>query len=339
MRLWLLGRRRARKQARPGVRDPADRLARSAGTGPAARGSPGSHRRTSPLRGARRGRLGRGSLAGFRRNRDATAGRPAAVPVGAFVAGPAAAARPGRPTRGLAGAEFRLDPACRARVAARGRRTRALARAARRRVTPGRPGAGSAHRRSAGARRRPGRSRRDAGRRGGAVPAPGRSPRCRPGPPGGAGRGQPRRQRPAGPPGAGPPAARPNGRRPGRGQGRAPAVGTGPGGRPHGAGVARTPKRAAARPPAPAAPRPAARREPAVPWYEVAQGNRTAAGWRDCGSLEAGAAPGVGAARAAGRGGHAPSTGWPDLPRLIKDRLAAGPGRDPRRRRRRAGPG
>jgi hypothetical protein len=70
--------------------------------------------------------------------------------------------------------------------------------------------------------------------------------------------------------------------------------------------------------------RPAARAVPAVPWYEVARGNRTAPGWRDCGSLEQvlhreweqAAEPPAEAVSAINR--------LADLPRLIKDRLAAG---------------
>ncbi|HEU5420084.1 MAG TPA: hypothetical protein VFV41_20500 [Streptosporangiaceae bacterium] len=71
---------------------------------------------------------------------------------------------------------------------------------------------------------------------------------------------------------------------------------------------------AAARTAAPAAAR--------LPWYEIAQANRTAAGWRDCGSLETvlhrewTALPPPEAVRAVDR--------LADLPRLIKDRLAAG---------------
>ena len=61
-----------------------------------------------------------------------------------------------------------------------------------------------------------------------------------------------------------------------------------------------------------------------MPWYEVARGNRTAAGWRDCGSLEQvlhrewarTAEPPAEAVNAINR--------LADLPRLIKDRLAAG---------------
>jgi len=60
-----------------------------------------------------------------------------------------------------------------------------------------------------------------------------------------------------------------------------------------------------------------------LPWYEIAQGNRTVAGWRDCGSLEsvlhrefADGAPPPEAVTAIDR--------LADLPRLIKDRLAAG---------------
>jgi hypothetical protein len=61
-----------------------------------------------------------------------------------------------------------------------------------------------------------------------------------------------------------------------------------------------------------------------VPWYQIAEGNRTAAGWRDCGSLEAvlhrqwvhtEPAPPE-AALAIER--------LADLPRLIKDRLLSG---------------
>jgi hypothetical protein len=59
-----------------------------------------------------------------------------------------------------------------------------------------------------------------------------------------------------------------------------------------------------------------------VPWYEIAENNRTAAGWRDCGSLEKVLhrewtdAPPPEAVNAINR--------LADLPRLIKDRLAAG---------------
>ena len=75
---------------------------------------------------------------------------------------------------------------------------------------------------------------------------------------------------------------------------------------------------------APAAPRPAVKAEPTVPWYEVAHGNRTAAGRRDCGSLESvlhrewaqTAEPPPEAVNAINR--------LAELPRLIKDRLAAG---------------
>ena len=91
MRLWLLGRRRARKRARPGAPDPADRVAgpREPGLRPA--NSPGSHRRTSPLRVARRGPL---VAAGGRVSAlisDTTAGRPAAGGPGA---GDPSSARP-----------------------------------------------------------------------------------------------------------------------------------------------------------------------------------------------------------------------------------------------------
>jgi hypothetical protein len=70
----------------------------------------------------------------------------------------------------------------------------------------------------------------------------------------------------------------------------------------------------------------AARTAPAaaarLPWYEIAQANRTADGWRDCGSLEAllhrewTAEPPPEAVTAIDR--------LASLPRLIKDRLAAG---------------
>jgi hypothetical protein len=61
-----------------------------------------------------------------------------------------------------------------------------------------------------------------------------------------------------------------------------------------------------------------------VPWYEIAQGNRTAAGRRDCGSLESvlhrewadNVTPPAQVVTAIDR--------LADLPRLIKDRLAAG---------------
>jgi hypothetical protein len=61
-----------------------------------------------------------------------------------------------------------------------------------------------------------------------------------------------------------------------------------------------------------------------VPWYEIAEGNRTAAGRQDCGSLERilhrewadAEAPPAQAVTAIGR--------LADLPRLIKDRLSAG---------------
>jgi len=66
----------------------------------------------------------------------------------------------------------------------------------------------------------------------------------------------------------------------------------------------------------------ASRASAGLPWYEIAEGNRTAAGWRDCGSLEsvlhrewADTAPPE-AATAIDR--------LADLPRLIRDRLAAG---------------
>src|SRR6185437_14029981 len=80
----------------------------------------------------------------------------------------------------------------------------------------------------------------------------------------------------------------------------------------------------AATPRAQAEQRPAVRAEPAVPWYEMARENRTAAGWRDCGSLEQvlhrewerTAEPPAEAVNAINR--------LADLPRLIKDRLAAG---------------
>jgi hypothetical protein len=73
-----------------------------------------------------------------------------------------------------------------------------------------------------------------------------------------------------------------------------------------------------------APPRPAPRAEAALPWYEIAEGNRTAAGWRDCGSLESvlhrewadTAPPPPEAVTAIDR--------LADLPRLIKDRLVAG---------------
>jgi hypothetical protein len=60
-----------------------------------------------------------------------------------------------------------------------------------------------------------------------------------------------------------------------------------------------------------------------VPWYQVAEGNRTAAGWRDCGSLETvlhrewarDAVPPPEAVSAIDR--------LAELPRLIKDRLSA----------------
>jgi hypothetical protein len=74
---------------------------------------------------------------------------------------------------------------------------------------------------------------------------------------------------------------------------------------------------------APAAVRTAGRAAAGLPWYEIAEGNRTAAGWRDCGSLEpvlhrewADTAPPPEAVTAIDR--------LADLPRLVKDRLAAG---------------
>jgi hypothetical protein len=75
---------------------------------------------------------------------------------------------------------------------------------------------------------------------------------------------------------------------------------------------------------APAALRTAPRAQAKLPWYEFAEGNRTAAGWRDCGSLESvlhrewadTAVPPTEAVTAINR--------LADLPRLIKDRLAAG---------------
>jgi hypothetical protein len=68
----------------------------------------------------------------------------------------------------------------------------------------------------------------------------------------------------------------------------------------------------------------AATAAPRLAWYEIAEGNRTAAGWRDCGSLETvlhrewadTEAPPAEAVTAIDR--------LADLPRLIKDRLAAG---------------
>jgi hypothetical protein len=72
-----------------------------------------------------------------------------------------------------------------------------------------------------------------------------------------------------------------------------------------------------------AAVRTASRAPAGLPWYEIAEGNRTAAGWRNCGSLEsvlhrewADTAPPPEAVTAIDR--------LADLPRLIKDRLAAG---------------
>ena len=88
--------------------------------------------------------------------------------------------------------------------------------------------------------------------------------------------------------------------------------------------MARAAIRTAADPPRPAAVA-ADRAAPAaatrLPWYEIAQANRTAAGWRDCGSLEKvlhrewTAVPPPEAVRAIDR--------LADLPRLIKDRLSA----------------
>jgi hypothetical protein len=89
----------------------------------------------------------------------------------------------------------------------------------------------------------------------------------------------------------------------------------------------RTPSAAADAPrTAPAQHRPAHRPEQADarPWYEVAESNRTAPGWRDCGALEAvlhrewtrAMTPPPEAVTAINR--------LADLPRLIKDRLAAG---------------
>jgi hypothetical protein len=96
------------------------------------------------------------------------------------------------------------------------------------------------------------------------------------------------------------------------------------------ASAARAPS--AVRPAAPTQARPAARAQPQatatappkLAWYEIAEGNRTAAGWRDCGSLEAvlhrewsdTETPPAEAVTAIDR--------LADLPRLIKDRLVAG---------------
>jgi hypothetical protein len=74
----------------------------------------------------------------------------------------------------------------------------------------------------------------------------------------------------------------------------------------------------------PAGLRTASRAKHGLPWYEVAERNRTAAGWRDCGSLETvlhrewsqASPPPAEAVTAINR--------LADLPRLIKDRLVAG---------------
>jgi hypothetical protein len=92
------------------------------------------------------------------------------------------------------------------------------------------------------------------------------------------------------------------------------------------AAAARAPSsvRSAAQAQAHAQPPAQAQAQPKVAWYEIAEGNRTAAGWRDCGSLEkvlhrewaAAEAPPAEAVTAINR--------LADLPRLIKDRLVGG---------------
>ena len=307
MRLWLLGRRRARKQTRPDARDPA-------GRGQARRNKACGRRPLRPVTAA-----------------PARCGAPGAVPWAAEpgrVSARLATQRPGglRPT-----ALRRRDR----RLAARGR---ARGRAARVRLDPGMPGPRvrrAAIRALAPGARRAGRGQRSlAGRRHAAAldEQPRRWPAARsrrtrpaatpaPGRPGGAGTGS-RDASPGRAPGAGTDASRTGG---GRAAARAEhrrwglaraAVRTAPG--------SADAKRAAAKPRAPAASRPAAKAEPAVPWYEVARGNRTAPGLRDCGCLEQvlhrewarTAEPPAEAVNAINR--------LADLPRLIKDRLAAG---------------
>jgi hypothetical protein len=317
MRLWLFGRtRRARRRGLPDGRVPGPR---DQGTRPAA--PPGSHRRTGQSRGPVRDWPGRGSGpedgrgggAGLEAGRDGRRdhdGHPDhdghRDPSG------------GTPGDGMPGGLASQTWASRSVWEPRaGPQTPDPAGPDSARPDPARPDAA----RPDGARRYPGGG--PAG--GGMVPPPR---------PGSRGAGEPGGGRPGVSPGAG----RPGGSRPapgGAGSGGAGSGGATAGGAAAGAaatehrrwGLARVAIRTgaqAAEAPRAAALRPAPKAQSAVPWYEIAQGNRTAAGRRDCGSLESvlhrewadNVTPPAQVVTAIDR--------LADLPRLIKDRLAAG---------------